>query len=325
MKDAHPYVQRALYMLLFLGFLAAALCVSMYVEAPEEFPILHRVPRPVTFLFVGDMMFDRTVRQTATEKGFDFIFACSQARLKTYDAVIGNLEGPITDKESVSLGSEIAAADNFNFTFPTDTAAALKRNNIQIVDLGNNHILNQGTAGLHATRTYLDAAGVGYFGGIRRDSSIYRTIIKEQNFSFISFNEFGGESTTTTMALIQTEKAAGQTIIIFAHWGDEYLPPPERVKVWAQAFAEAGADIIVGAHPHVVSRRDDITTQDGRVVRAYYSLGNFIFDQFWNADVSHGAAVGVSIVGGVPSYTEYATTFFRDRHVCIADDDQLPH
>ena len=71
----------------------------------------------VKILFTGDMMFDRWIRQVSQNRGFDFIFSESKNLLESQDLVIGNLEGPLTDNQSVSLGSAFGSWDNYVFIF----------------------------------------------------------------------------------------------------------------------------------------------------------------------------------------------------------------
>src|SRR5262249_46398088 len=123
-------------------------------------------PGRVRILFVGDMFFDRFIRQKSERLGSDFPFACVDALLRSADMVVGNLEGPITDNRSVSVGTTPGSPNNSRFPSPKETAATLSRHNVAAVTLGNNHIMNFGQTGLEQTRRYLDAAGVGHFGGI---------------------------------------------------------------------------------------------------------------------------------------------------------------
>src|SRR3989344_4502817 len=237
-------------------------------------------------LFVGDMNFDRYIRQVGEKKGEDFIFSCISNFLKDADVVVGNLEGPITENASVSMGSEIESPENYVFTFPPSTAKTLAKNNIKIVNLGNNHIGNFGQEGIDSTKEYLNKAEIGYFIG----DQIYRTKIKGINMSFISYNEFGGDSPEKTAQKISNEKKNGQMVFVYAHWGDEYSEVPQRIKNIANIFAKSGADFIVGSHPHIILPSEKI-----RNTTVYYSLGNFIFDQYWNEDVSTGLVLELNI------------------------------
>jgi poly-gamma-glutamate synthesis protein (capsule biosynthesis protein) len=265
-------------------------------------------------LFVGDMFFDRYIRQVANSKGGNFIFSCIGGFLKNSDLVIGNLEGPITDNPSKSMGTKIGSSDNYVFTFPTSTAKLLASNNIGIVDLGDNHIGNFGQEGISSTKKYLNEAGVNYFGGLSGDEPIYLADIGGIKTSFISYNEFGGEAPENVAQKIMSEKNNGRTVFVYAHWGDEYSDAPVRVKNAAILFAQSGADFIIGSHPHIVLPSEKIGN-----TTVYYSLGNFIFDQYWNSDVSTGLVLEMNVKNGKLETIEHKVSLNRDGRTCLVD------
>jgi gamma-polyglutamate biosynthesis protein CapA len=265
-------------------------------------------------LFVGDMMFDRYIRQVGDKKGGDFIFSCIGDFLKNSDLVVGNLEGPITNNPSISLGSEIGSPENYVFTFPTSTAQLLVDNNIKIVNLGDNHIGNFGQEGIASTKKYLSKAGVNYFGGIGGDESIYLADTSGAKISFVSYNEFGGITPEKVAQRIAQEKANGRTVFVYSHWGDEYSHPPERIKRVATRFAVAGADFIIGSHPHIISPYEKIGS-----TTVYYSLGNFIFDQYWDKKVSTGLVLELNIKDGIIKTTEHQVSLSSDGRTCLTD------
>ncbi|MFH0929844.1 MAG: CapA family protein, partial [Candidatus Moraniibacteriota bacterium] len=89
--------------------------------------------REIKILFVGDMMFDRYIRQAVEKYGkgdYNHIFGQIKDKLSEYDLVVGNLEGPITDKKSVSVGTAMDEKKNLKFTFDPAVAKALVENNI---------------------------------------------------------------------------------------------------------------------------------------------------------------------------------------------------
>ena len=93
------------------------------------------------------MMFDRHIREAVGKYGksdYNYIFEPIKDLLPQYDLVVGNLEGPITDKKSTSINTKIGESKNFIFTFDPVVAKVLAENNIRLVNLGNNHTLNQG-------------------------------------------------------------------------------------------------------------------------------------------------------------------------------------
>lgn len=272
-----------------------------------------------TVVFAGDMMFDRSIRTEMEERGDDFVFSCIDAVLRAADLVVANLEGPITANPSVSVGSTVGAPDNFQFTFPSSVGELLLRHNIFLVSLGNNHILNFGEAGLTATKKYLSQAGVAYFGDPISQSGAV-TQIHGVSLAFATFNEFtpkayGGSagSASSTLAQIVKEKKDGYLPIVYAHWGIEYASSsPAYVRGLAHQFVDAGAKLVVGSHPHVVQQHEEY-----KGVSIYYSLGNFIFDQYFSDAVNHGLLLLVTFdVRGIVSIEELPTVLTNDRRVC---------
>lgn len=266
----------------------------------------------ISLLFVGDMFFDRYIRMKGRLHGEDYLFSCADPVFRKVDAVIGNLEGPITDEDSASEGTEIGSPENYQFTFPSTTAALLARHNIVAVDIGNNHIANFGNEGITATHKYLDAAHVGYFGGVVGNEPVYRTEIKGVPLSFVSYNAFYGTTSDAVAEAVAIEKAKGRTVIVFAHWGEEYSTSTELLRGRADKFAASGASLIVGAHPHVVLPSEIV---DG--VPVYYSLGNFMFDQYWNDSVAHGVALEVLIARDGLLLREHYADISRDGRTCV--------
>lgn len=268
----------------------------------------------VRIFAAGDMLFDRKIRQVSEAYGADYPLSCMKPLIGKADFAVANLEGPITEHPSISLGSVVGSPENFYFTFPTTTASMLARYNFKAVDLGNNHILNFGYSGLASTQTYLSEAGMGYFGGVKENEGVFETEVNGVKLSFVAYNEFGGSSPKDIANTILAEKKEGRKVIVYAHWGDEYIDSSPRLRPVAELFADSGATIIIGAHPHVVLGHEYIGD-----TLVYYSLGNFIFDQYWQEDVRSGLALilTVSNIGKV-SVEEYPLDILRDGRTCPA-------
>jgi hypothetical protein len=296
----------------FLILLAIIVGISIYKEERGEAKVL----------FVGDMMFDRHIRKIGYIKGEDFIFSCKNLNgislgdfLKDSDLVVGNLEGPITENASVSMFTTPGGDNNYTFTFPTNTAKLLAKNNIKLVSLGNNHINNFGEAGITSTKKFLTEARVEYFGlPANRESLVDEEDIGGAKISFVSYNEFGAISSSDVIEKIKEEKQKDRTVIVYAHWGDEYAGAPQRIKNIAKKFVNAGADFIIGSHPHVVLEHEKVSG-----VPVYYSLGNFIFDQYFNESVSSGLLLELKIKGDKIKVIEHKVSIGQDGRTCLTN------
>ena len=107
----------------------------------------------------------------------------------------------------------------------------------------------------------------------------------------IPYNDFYGPRAPETYQAIRDTQESVDVVIVMAHWGEEYLPePPERVRKLGRAFIDAGADVVIGTHPHVIQSHEDYS--GGRI---YYSLGNFVFDQYFSEETMNGLGVIVDI------------------------------
>lgn len=293
-------------------------------------------PEPkAVLLFGGDIMFDRYIRSVSDTVGGDYIFSCIVPLLLEVDGVVANLEGPITDFASVSVGAPEEAPEHFTFTFPPETALLLARHNFLAVNVGNNHIANFSREGVKQTKTYLDEAGVSYFGLPLFSNSqefensgggvVTREEVNGIPFSFISYNEFNpfsvGKNVESKNRIIYdtifAEKELGNAVVVYTHWGDEYVAPPERVKVLARQFVDAGASLVVGSHPHVVQESERY--KDASI---YYSLGNFVFDQYFSDEVKNGLLLEVTFdPSGVESIKEVPIVLHPDGRTCFRDHD----
>jgi poly-gamma-glutamate capsule biosynthesis protein CapA/YwtB (metallophosphatase superfamily) len=300
---------------------------NLEAELPKASSLEAKSPsesmKEIKLLFLGDLMFDRYIRQVAEKKGYDFIFGDTDKILAGNDLVIGNLEGPITDNQSVSITSEFGARENYIFTFDPQAADVLKKHNINLVNIGNNHILNFNQDGLAQTEKYLNEAEIKFFCDKNIRCTIYQ--MQDTKLGFVCYNQFEADAENKTLSDIADAKKQADVVILYAHWGKEYETAPlEKTKVLAHKFIDVGVDLIIGSHPHVVQeleiyKRKTIyphtkeNDQEVEVikknntsfsnnwtspdlgVRVYYSLGNFIFDQYFDPNATQGLAVEVVI------------------------------
>ncbi len=236
-------------------------------------------------------MFDRYIRTTMRRHGDGFPLAPLQEIFQGADLVVANLEGPITESASVSETSTFGARENYVFTFPPVTAKLLKDHHIDAVSLGNNHILNFKESGVESTKQYLAEAGVEQFGSpLSGDGRVLVRDLGGLKVALVNYNQFvfqGKEKVFEDIAEVRQEV---DIVILYAHWGKEYEPEEPATVDLAHRFIDAGADAIIGAHPHIVEGKE---MYKGRAI--YYSLGNLIFDQYFEEDTMRGLLVRMTI------------------------------
>lgn len=272
---------------------------SLYSEKPQKISIKEVVSElkkeeppqdPIQLFFVGDIMLDRTIRKDGELYGYNKLFSCLEKDFSTYDRVIGNLEGTITNFTSVSRDASYESPESFRFTFDIKAVETLKDLGLTTVSLGNNHIKDFGNEGIQQTISNINELEINYFGDPRKESVKYFIdTIHDTKIAFIPYNQFFGTKEQVFEDL-KTTQDISDIQIIFAHWGDEYTPARSDIKILAHQFADAGADLIIGAHPHVIQEKEVYKN-----VPIYYSLGNFIFDQYWEESVREGLGVQVEI------------------------------
>ena len=267
-----------------------------------------QVKNPVKILFIGDMMFDRYIRQ-ALEKRHNpcFPFAKMSQFLNEFDAVIGNNEGPITANNSVSIKTAATPVEQLTFTFDQAIADCYQKNNIKIVGIGNNHIMNFGADGVVQTTQALNAAGVAYFGNPLNEKENYTVQnIGGRTVAIVAYNYAYGLSAEEVAKQIRELRSKVEALIVFAHWGKEYdINSDEKQHNLAHLFVEAGADTVIGMHPHVI--QDDELYQGKHI---YYSLGNFIFDQYFSPETKKG--MGITLTINPDNSLDFAKNFFEN-------------
>lgn len=252
--------------------------------------VIEPKPEPFSILFVGDIMLDRTIRKDGEVYGYDSLFSCLKDEFSKYDEVVGNLEGTVTNFTSVSRDAAYEAPESFRFTFDPEAVHTLVEIGLSIVSIANNHIRDFGEQGIEQTILNTNQMNLLTFGDPRSSVEKRYAIkdIKGTKIAFIPYNHFFGTKEQTIKDLEVTRNISDLQIV-FAHWGDEYVKANINQKNTAHEFVDNGADLVIGAHPHVIQESEVY-----KEVPIYYSLGNFIFDQYWEEAVRNGLGVVVT-------------------------------
>jgi len=243
-----------------------------------------------TILLVGDIMLDRSVEDLIEQNSIYYPFQKISHFLRGIDIVFGNLEGP-----AVSNPPEFPA-NSLKFAFNPEVIKGASWSNFNLFSLANNHTPDMGKEGLEETKKWLRKHGIAFVGDpLSGSSDNLNSSFFRDNITFLAFNQIFPfmDKEEEMIKAIRTVKflTPDNFLIVSMHWGEEYklINSPAQQKL-AHKIIEAGADLIIGHHPHVVQ---NIEKYQGKLI--FYSLGNFIFDQYFSPDTQQGLAVGLEI------------------------------
>jgi gamma-polyglutamate biosynthesis protein CapA len=269
---------------------------------------------------VGDLMFGRHVAEVAERQGHDALLEHVTPYLDG-DYVSGNLE------QVISADEDLPEADKLIHLASDERAVeALVAAGFTTLSLANNHTMDHGIPGLRDTIAALDAAGLEHAGaGETLDDAVEVNYQEhgELTVATLSFTDvfvegfiaraFQGGALQAEpdvfVPMIQRASAEADLVFVHFHWGEEYdIGPSSRQRELAEFAAAAGADVIVGHHPHVLLPAELI----GDTI-VLYSLGNFVFDQGWSRTRESAIARyelgddGIARLAFVPVYLREAT------------------
>lgn len=270
------------------------------------------IPPSANLLFVGDVMLARGVEWRILQEGIEYPLGDMKEFLSGYDATIGNFEGTYREAQFVENGGVM--------TFDTTRANVdmLADVGFDFLSIANNHGDDYGPAVTQSTRETIVAAGMTPFGD-PNDGGAYiaRTTINGINISLIGWHAFG-EYAETIVDDIAAEKAAGQFVIVYPHWGPEYQAQPHQDAevVPGHMFVDAGADIVIGAHPHVIQTIE--TYNDAPII---YSLGNFLFDQDFSVETMQGLTLGLEVTDTEMTLTFHPVGLKKQKTTLMSDED----
>jgi poly-gamma-glutamate capsule biosynthesis protein CapA/YwtB (metallophosphatase superfamily) len=302
----------------FLSLLAALAAIGAlaYFGAPEESAAPASTatstakadaPASVEIYAVGDIMPSRWVELRLREHGMGYAFASTSEILRAGQITFGNLESPLVPGELVPAKAMVFRGD-------PDFANALADAGFDVVSLANNHTADQGELGILATRLTLRDAGVRGVGTgtttVAHSPVVIETPTGSAAFlayadarwvpqSYLSTDDRRGVAPMDAIAMAADVGAAGERadfVVVSMHAGVEYEPLPDDVqRAFAEAAVAAGADLVIGHHPHVLQPIEEI---DG--VTVAWSLGNFVFDQD-GAGTRDGAVARFRLAEGEPT------------------------
>lgn len=240
----------------------------------------------ITLAFVGDVLPASGVARLMEKNGYDYPFRESIGLLQAADITAGNLESAITDRGTQMQNKE------YTYRGPKDALPAIRDAGFDVLSLANNHTLDYGWVGLQDTMDALDDYKLRHMGAGNDDKEAFAPAYIETKGMTVAFiglsnvvpvvewkadrNRPGLAETynpTRAVAAIQEAKKNADLVVVLVHWGQEYKdrPIPDQTNK-AHQFIDAGADLVIGSHPHVLQ---GFESYNGKWIA--YSLGNFVF------------------------------------------------
>lgn len=241
----------------------------------------------IVLLFSGDINMTEVIQSNYKQNGIDGILA-NNFREEFINADIAM----VNQEFAFTTGGTKARDKQYTFRVNPDYVQIFKDMQIDVVTLANNHTMDFGTVGLTDTFDTLKSAGIPYVGAgnnITEAREIKFFEVKDKKIACLgasrvipetdwnAYSNKPGMLTTYDPAMlvedIKTAKSQSDFVVVYVHWGvEKQNSPKEYQRGLAKQYIDAGADLVVGSHPHVLQ---GIEYYNGKPI--IYSLGNFMF------------------------------------------------
>lgn len=248
-----------------------------------------KAPGVLTLAAAGDVLIHRPILEQGLRAGsFDFLFEHLRNLFAGADLCLLN-------QESILVSDPTLYGDYPRFGAPLSLAEAEKAAGVDAVSCANNHALDQGAAGLEATLSAYAPLGMDVIGLAREEDAAAFPLAELRG---VRLALLGYTASTNGMpvpagyrlSLLDDEErvrgelraahAEADAVLVFVHWGTEYAAEPDEEQLfWARVFTEEGADLVFGAHPHVLQPFELRRREDGHETLIFFSLGNLLSSQ----------------------------------------------
>lgn len=279
--------------------------ISPKTTHAPEWNIIHvpkNEPEITTLFFAGDIMLSRNVAgRMIKSNDYALPFRKIAELARSADIAFANLESPFNDSGNHFVERSLV------FNADPKAVEGLKLAGFDILSTANNHSLDQGIKGLDLTWDVLNKNNIIPSGTKSTTQGSVLPVIEKNKilFGFLSYSytahNDGGKSTSPYIDdfnnleklkqdILGLKGHNADVVIVNMHAGVEYTREPTKQQVaFAHAAIDAGADLVVGQHPHWVQT---VEKYQGKWI--FYSLGNFVFDQMWSQETKEGLTLLVT-------------------------------
>ncbi|MBB5172515.1 CapA family protein [Texcoconibacillus texcoconensis] len=265
---------------------------------------------PINIVFAGDIMFEWSLEHTIEEHGPDYPFEYISEAVSEADYAIANLETAVTDSEKPY---DKPYENSFNFKTDPENLQGITNAGFDFVSLANNHTMDYREEGLMDTIHALDSFSLDYAGAGKNAEEAYAAQTIEINGETIHLLAFSQVLPTTTwyagpdkpglasgyqedrvINLIEEAEEESDYVLVYMHWGNEgELYPEDETRNYAENMVNAGADAVVGAHPHVLQGFEFFDEQP-----VAYSIGNFLFPNYVEGPTAETGLLNIELHNG---------------------------
>lgn len=262
----------------------------------------------VSFAAVGDNLIHSSIYKQAANRssdgGYDFEFAYENAV-----DLISTADVAVINQETLICNDEFEPSTYPCFNSPVALGEHMLDIGFDVFTIANNHTLDKGTKGLNACLDYWeskeDAVVAGAYRNEEDKNNIRLDEVNGVTFSYLSYTESlnglylpadsplvigDANNIDSIIKDIEAAEQISDVCVVALHWGVENSDViSDHQRNYAKRLADAGADIIIGNHPHVLRDIEFIPREDGSQALCAYSLGNFISAQ----------SVAQNLIGGV--------------------------
>ena len=239
--------------------------------------------RTVSLALLGDLMVGRALHPGPASLSY------LTPQLKAADFSLANLESLLAPGGATDAPSK----NGYNLCADSARAALFPAWGLDLLSLANNHRFDCGSSGVESTVQALTALGLTPVGpGLQ---PVYREI-NGLKLVFLACDDILAPiNDVAALGASHSARSSGDLLVVSVHWGLEYQQgASDRQKALARQFAQAGAALIVGTHPHVLQPAGWIPSVQGKTL-VLYSLGNALFDQAGLPDTRQSALVLVTL------------------------------
>lgn len=316
----------------------------------------------ITLMAVGDNLLHMSMVKSGYQEDGSLDYACLFTGIKDF---LDIADVKIINQETILAGNERGFSDYPYFNSPTEVGDSIAEAGFNVVLHASNHCADQGTEGLIACaefwETHPEVLMTGIYADTKKAEEIPLLTLDGVTFAILNYtygpnmeilpedleghvellcgyNKDTNQMDFTTLnpkviTDIQKAKEVADIVIVCPHWGTEYtFKPSSYQQKFALQMTEAGADLIIGTHPHIIQPIEWITADNGNKALCYYSLGNYVSTQ--NKPVSmleamawvtfrvteDGVTISETNTGAIPMVCQYRRKGLRLDQVYLLEN-----